>query len=87
MKTIEKKNGRTLEEIRLNDPTIKTFAIRTDDEKSNEKLAGILMAVGGKSGGRALGNGDSLTLASRDVVLALRKYNETHKDKVQYEVL
>ena len=85
MKT-KQKNG-SLEEIRLNDPGIKTFAIRTSDETSAVKLVGIIMEVGGKSAGRPLENGDSLTLASRDVVLALRKYNETHKDKVQYEVL
>lgn len=87
MTTKEKKNGKTLEEIKLADPTVKTFAIRTSDEGSTEKVLGIVIGASSKTGGRALGNGNALTLASRDGVLALRKHNETHKDKVQYEVL
>ncbi|MDE1871205.1 MAG: hypothetical protein KGI06_03115 [Candidatus Micrarchaeota archaeon] len=87
MATKEKKNGKTLEELRLNDQTNKTFAIRTNDQTNTEKVLGIVIAASSKTGGRSLGNGSALTLASRDAVLALRRHNKTHKDKVHYEVL
>jgi len=78
-------NNQTLEDIKLNDPRFKTFAVRTKSDKDADILARVEMDVGGVVVGRII-RGEPVHLVSRNIVLALRKYNETHQDKVDYEV-
>lgn len=85
MKTKQNKNnGLNLEEIRLRQSSSTTgIAVMPKTHKDAVIMAGI---ESGKGAGFAL-DGKPVYVVSRDVVLALRKYNETHKDKVHYEVL
>lgn len=86
MITKNKNNTQTLEEIRLGDPIVKKIVIRTTDEKNHGDVSTIVKTIGGVMAQRTV-NGVVLTFTTKEGVLALRKYNETHEDKVTYEVL
>ncbi len=81
-----KNNSKTFEEKLLEQPTRDTFAIRTKTDKDAVILAGVEIDIGGKVVGKII-EGKPAHVVSKNIVLALRKYNETHEDKVQYEVL
>ena len=50
MVTKQKKNNQNLEEIRLNDPSIKTFGVKTETTKDSIIVLGITMDVDKKVG-------------------------------------
>lgn len=81
----KKNNGLNLEEIRLRQSSNTTgIAVMPKTDKDAVILAGVET---GKIAVFAF-KGKPVHLVSRDVVLALREYNKTHKDNpVHYEVL
>ena len=87
MVTKLRSNSATLEEIRLQNPAFKTFVIRTTTVKDEAKVFDITSAVGIENPKNRNGIQEFLTYTTREKLLELRRHNETHKDRVQYQVL
>ena len=87
MVTKLRKNGTTLEEIRLSNSAFKTFVIKTTTVKDEARVFDITRSVGIENPQNKNGTQEFLTYTTRERLLELRRHNETQKDKVQYEVL
>lgn len=84
----KKNNGVNLEEIRLrHSSSTQGIAVMPKTSKDAVKIIGVENDVGSKKVAVFGLDGKPVYLVSRDVVVGLRKYNETHKDKIHYEVL
>lgn len=90
MTTKQKNNNHSLEEFRLGDPGFKTLGVLARTDKDSLIVLSTSMDIDkgvGQTPYEEKGWKRGLYLVSPGVVLALRKYNETHEDKVQYKVL